>query len=200
MQQDITLVHAACDQVPCDAVLRLACQFGPDGGVQAGIAGQGAIVEIDCTLCRQIQQIGGQHVQIGDAEQPVERQSRQTLRQIRPRSLDTQARIHGPSGDIGAARDDGGQIMTRIQQHLTAVLCQGFMADQHGGKRAHHDLPFISRRGIGVSPLFGVPEARVRRWWPSNLPSWPGLALRLAGRRKSCTPAPKICARLHSPA
>ena len=53
MEVDETFVHGGGHGVPGDAVLRLLVEQRPGGGVESGVCGQGAIVEVDGAVARQ---------------------------------------------------------------------------------------------------------------------------------------------------
>ena len=142
---DIALVNPTLDHVPGDPMPRLAVQKRPDRGVQSGIARQGAVVKIDRTMGRKVEQGLRNDVQIGHAEQPVER----GLTVGHP--LHRQAVRRGPSGHTRMARDDRRYRVPRVQQHLPTVQCQRFIPDQQGGKAGHAGT-FVSFAGVPGMP------------------------------------------------
>ena len=116
--------------MPADAVGGLAVDDGPGRGVQTGVAGQRAIVEVDGTLRGQRQDIVRDHTQVGDAEQPIGLRTR--LQQITGGVQNGQAVAFGPAAHGGVLGDDSRQAVAPGQDHVAASDGEGFIPDQDG--------------------------------------------------------------------
>ncbi len=148
---DVAFVNAAFDHVPGDAVLLLLLQDGPHRCVQAGMARQRTVVEVDGAALGLVQHRLRNDRQVGDAEQPVEAQAVEAFGEVGTGLLHAQALAQGPGADVGLARDHGGNPVAGPQKLFRALDEQRFVTHQHTGKMAHEKL----RRTV---------RERVRTW------------------------------------
>ena len=70
--KDVTFVHPAFHEVPCDAVFWLFVNPRPNWRIQSSVVGQNAIVKIHSAFTCKRQYIVRNYGQIGEAKNPVD--------------------------------------------------------------------------------------------------------------------------------
>ena len=180
--EDVALVHAAFDHVPGHAMLRLAVDHGPGGGVETGIARQRPVVEVHGPLGRQRQHRVRNHGEVGDAEHPVDPAGELRLEQRLGRVDDRDPLPFGPGPHLGIGTDHGAHGMAARDDHVATGDGQRFGPEDHAGEGgwiegSGHDLSsagvrygFVaawamrSRRKRGGSSGLRPVSATLSRW------------------------------------
>jgi hypothetical protein len=133
--QDVAQVDALGHQVPDHAVLGLAVEDGPGGRVQARIAGQGAVVEVDRPSAGEGEHLPGQQGEVVDAEEIVEGQRTQTGGQVLAGIDGVDAPLPGPAHHLGIGGDHTQDRVAGPEQDLTALNRQRRLANDVRGER-----------------------------------------------------------------
>ena len=154
LQQDVALVDARSHPVPGDPVAARALEQRPDRRVEAGVTGQGAVVEIDPAVTRAGQHRLGHEREIGDAQKPVRLDPRQPRGEVAARCLDAESLGPRPVRQRRVPGHDYLKPVPALAPEPGAFQRQRVVADQYRGKRHCAVSRLSCRPGPRPSPPF----------------------------------------------